>query len=325
MTKLIEEPPLLVLPSLAVQIGLNEAIAAQQIHWLIEHYDSRAVEIDGVRYLKADLEFWNQQFPWWSETTIRRILTNLDTLGLVTRKRGREANVYSVHPSSVQNGRCQRPDRTDDSDQIGRSPCKGEGTTESGEEEQHLPGLAPPPAPTPPSPAAVVDDSKVEDIWAVYARVFDGRFRVGLNDDKRKMLRKALKAVEDDAELCKRAILGLQSYRERNPHGSKDVSLGTIFSTRPGGRVLSEQIEFWASQAEGDNAGSAKSGIGAEVPTVLHDRIVRRRISVVEMLQQPDNGALKERGEEALAWLREHAKEEPVITDGRVEDWVKIA
>ena len=37
MSLLISEPPLQVLPSLAVKIGLNEAIVLQQIHyWLLK-------------------------------------------------------------------------------------------------------------------------------------------------------------------------------------------------------------------------------------------------------------------------------------------------
>lgn len=47
---LIEEPPLQVLPSLAVTIGLNEAIIIQQIHYWLR--DSRnGIEHEGRRGL----------------------------------------------------------------------------------------------------------------------------------------------------------------------------------------------------------------------------------------------------------------------------------
>lgn len=73
--KLIPEPPLLVLPSLASAIGLNEAIALQQIH-----FETR----------ESDLAWWPNQaaelrkkFPFWSDRTIKRTLGSLQERELV--------------------------------------------------------------------------------------------------------------------------------------------------------------------------------------------------------------------------------------------------
>jgi hypothetical protein len=323
--KLLDEPPIPLLPSVAKAFGLNEGIVLQQLHWVLRS-DRAITDADGMRWVKAGLQFWGEQFPWWSEATIKRTFDSLVARGFVKRQRGREANTYAIDHAVVTAhlDLCSGSDCADETAQNAPSPCK----REQGESSERKTGDEPPalfeqpPAAKPPSPAPT-DDSKVEDVWAEYAKVFAGRFRVGLNDDKRKLLRKALKAVDDDAELCKRAIHGLKSYRERHPDGSKDVSLGAIFQTRPGGRVLSEQIEFWASEAD-SNAGAATRGIDPGVPAVLRDRIVRRRIIVQQAVQQPHNETLQAQSEEALAWLREHAGLEPVITDGRVEDWVKI-
>ncbi len=57
---LLDEHPLLVLPSLAKKIGLNEAIILQQInYWLI---DSKK-EIDGRKWTYNSIKAWNEQFP----------------------------------------------------------------------------------------------------------------------------------------------------------------------------------------------------------------------------------------------------------------------
>lgn len=71
---LIKEPPLQVLPSLAVALGLNEAIFIQQVHyWLI----GSAHEIEGRRWCYNTLEGWQKQFPFWGLSTIRRTIDSL--------------------------------------------------------------------------------------------------------------------------------------------------------------------------------------------------------------------------------------------------------
>ena len=77
---LLDEHPLLVLPSLAKKIGLNEAIILQQInYWLI---DSKK-EIDGRKWTYNSIKAWNEQFPWLNEKTIRRCLKRLTSMGIL--------------------------------------------------------------------------------------------------------------------------------------------------------------------------------------------------------------------------------------------------
>lgn len=77
---LISEPPLQVLPTLASAIGLNSAIVLQQLHyWLQRSRHSR----DGRQWIYNTYEQWQQQFPWWSVRTLKRIFHNLETAGLV--------------------------------------------------------------------------------------------------------------------------------------------------------------------------------------------------------------------------------------------------
>jgi hypothetical protein len=93
---LINEPPLQVLPSLAVAIGLNEAIFLQQLHyWLTPtvkykpHYKEYEGAIRPWIYNTYDTKKgeketgWKSNFPFWSVRTIKRIVTSLKEKGLI--------------------------------------------------------------------------------------------------------------------------------------------------------------------------------------------------------------------------------------------------
>jgi DnaD/phage-associated family protein len=77
---LINEPPLMVLPSLAVAIGLNEAIVLQQLHYWLQ---TTKHHHDGLPWVYNTAEGWKENFPFWSEPTIRRIFTTLRDKGVV--------------------------------------------------------------------------------------------------------------------------------------------------------------------------------------------------------------------------------------------------
>lgn len=77
---LIQEDPLLVLPSLAVAIGLNEAIFLQQIHF---HLRFSKNERDGRIWVYNTFEDWQKELPWWSISTLKRIVSKLQNLGLL--------------------------------------------------------------------------------------------------------------------------------------------------------------------------------------------------------------------------------------------------
>lgn len=89
---LIDEPPLQVLPSLAVQIGLDEAIFLQQIHYWL-----KIKQTDPTRYADSyqqgrwwvynSVPEWHEQFPFWPIRTIERILASLRTQGVLRVER----------------------------------------------------------------------------------------------------------------------------------------------------------------------------------------------------------------------------------------------
>jgi hypothetical protein len=80
---LINEAPLQVLPALAVAIGLNEAIVLQQLHYWLE--TSKHTH-EGQKWSCSTLNDWGEQFPFWSKSTIERILATLRNQGLIASK-----------------------------------------------------------------------------------------------------------------------------------------------------------------------------------------------------------------------------------------------
>ena len=80
---LINERPLMVLPELASKIGLNEALILQQLHyWLI----TSSVERDNKKWVYNTYKDWQEQFPFWSISTIGRIFRSLEDEKLVLTK-----------------------------------------------------------------------------------------------------------------------------------------------------------------------------------------------------------------------------------------------
>lgn len=76
--------PLLIQPTLATAIGLNEAIILHQIHyWGRINQDADRNYEDGYYWTYNSYPKWREQFPFWSERTIRRAFEHLVELGLV--------------------------------------------------------------------------------------------------------------------------------------------------------------------------------------------------------------------------------------------------
>jgi hypothetical protein len=72
---LIDEPPLQVLPTLAVMIGLEEAIVLQQIHYWIQRSDHIR---DGRRWVFNSYADWKAQIPFMSMRTLERVFASLE-------------------------------------------------------------------------------------------------------------------------------------------------------------------------------------------------------------------------------------------------------
>lgn len=117
---LINEEPLQVLPSLAAKIGLNEAIVLQQIHYWLRR--SKHI-FDGKVWIYNTFKGWHEQFPWWSERTIKRVIDNLRQDGLIettsqyNQKKMDQTLWYTIHydkiddPALTGTGLCAQNDK----------------------------------------------------------------------------------------------------------------------------------------------------------------------------------------------------------------------
>lgn len=77
---LIDDYPIQVLPKLAVEIGLNEAIILQQMHYWLNASNHK---YDGKKWIYNSYPEWQKQFPFWSLITIKRAIYSLEKQGLL--------------------------------------------------------------------------------------------------------------------------------------------------------------------------------------------------------------------------------------------------
>jgi hypothetical protein len=83
---LLNEKPLMVLPSLAKLIGINGSIAVQQIHWFVEikeeHSDDRTL-YQGFLWCKYSLKQWQDKLQWMTVDGISRMFARLETQNII--------------------------------------------------------------------------------------------------------------------------------------------------------------------------------------------------------------------------------------------------
>lgn len=101
MSLLFTTRPLIVNPDLAELIGLNEAIVLQQVHYWLNDTSS-GVDFDGKHWVYNSAEEWLEQFPFWSESTLKRAIAGLKKKGLMNveqlEKKSRDmTNYYSIN------------------------------------------------------------------------------------------------------------------------------------------------------------------------------------------------------------------------------------
>lgn len=77
---LINEQPVIIIPSLAAQLGVKEAVVLQQMHyWLMK---SRQIR-NRRKWVYNTYKEWQQQLPFWSESTLKRTIQSLEKQGYV--------------------------------------------------------------------------------------------------------------------------------------------------------------------------------------------------------------------------------------------------
>ena len=80
MSLLNNDTPILISTTLAMNIGLNEALMLQQLNDLVQTAGSVS---EGEKWISKTLMEFHQQFPFWSKSTIDRILKKLEQLNLI--------------------------------------------------------------------------------------------------------------------------------------------------------------------------------------------------------------------------------------------------
>lgn len=84
---LISESPLQVLPTLAVKIGLNEALMLQQVHYWISNPMNKNMR-EGRTWVYKTYAEWQKEFPFWSLPTIKRTSLSLEKIGVLIATTG---------------------------------------------------------------------------------------------------------------------------------------------------------------------------------------------------------------------------------------------
>ncbi|MGD2273185.1 DnaD domain-containing protein [Bacillus wiedmannii] len=128
---LLDDEPLVILPKLAAAIGLNEAIILQQLHYWLEK--SKNVR-DGFRWVYNTYEEWQKQFPFWSESTIKRTIKKLEGQHLIIVGKYNKLKIdntkwyridYEVLQNIENNTTGQNDQTCDQNDQTNRAKWSG--------------------------------------------------------------------------------------------------------------------------------------------------------------------------------------------------------
>ena len=98
-----DEYPIVVSPKLAEKIGLNEAIFLQQLNYWV---NKSTTEIDGKKWVYNTIQSWAEQFPFWSEKTIKRVIVSLKNSGIIdvkklSKDKRDKTNFYSINYEKI--------------------------------------------------------------------------------------------------------------------------------------------------------------------------------------------------------------------------------
>lgn len=161
MNLLLKFRPLLFSPELARRIGLNEAIALQQIEYWVRETES-GIEFEGKRWIYNTYPNWVKQFPFWSEETVKRTMISLRKQGLILVEQLNKAKHDRTNYYTVNDDCLALYDKVKSAPSMGSNPPDlSETTTET----TQIP---------------------FEDIFNVYEKVLPNKPKVKIRDDARK-------------------------------------------------------------------------------------------------------------------------------------------
>lgn len=86
MAYLIEESPRMLMPSLAMMVGINEALVLQEVYFQCTQPQSGVVDADGNKWVGGSYQTWKDlYFPFWGVRTIQNIFLSLEKKGLMLK------------------------------------------------------------------------------------------------------------------------------------------------------------------------------------------------------------------------------------------------
>ena len=143
---LINESPLQVLPSLAVELGnVNEAIILQQIQYWLKNPKSGRVDKSGRKYIRDTYEEWHTQIPWLSVRSIKERFKSLKNKGIVitsnlNKSRFDRTQWYSIDYDKLNEFMQKDGEVSSSSESEAGSPSESEAGSPS-ESEESLPTI----------------------------------------------------------------------------------------------------------------------------------------------------------------------------------------
>lgn len=252
------------LPTLAKEVGVNEAIVLQQIHYWSLH-KVRQGEEDWVYNTQED---WLAEFPWLSLSTFQRVIRKLRDDGLLeirqpegTNRRAHYRVSYVNLPgwehvkltaSTRQFEGLFIENRDINRDNPSKEPPKNDPSASKS---------------SPPTQPAVVVSKKtaaIEEVWAGYVHWLKPR-RTEMDPESRKLIVDALKVAEPAElvacmEACARSDWHQKRGTEKNRPGGKYNKLPQIIKARRGRpETTRSRIEWWLDRLEAMNEGKSPS------------------------------------------------------------------
>lgn len=308
---LLDENPLLVFPRLAKDIGLNEAIALQQIHYWVTR--SRHTRNDsGHRWAPGTWEWWKTQFPFWSVSTIRRAFKNLEDSKLILVKQTARFNWVAVDHDAL--ALVGEPDRDVKLNTLDERVSK---MNSQGVQDEHPIGETEREKERKDASHPKEGNSRpnlTQIVWQHYRKVM-GVKREQIDEAERRIINNALALFQHDASILCRAIDGCYASdfhmgrdRERNANGTKYNKLSQILKGKRGGKTDREQIEMFLEYAE---TSTTNSGFPS-----ADDVTLRRRMQEAVAGRTNGDPTIVETGLQAERWLEKHGYKTVVTPSG---------
>lgn len=292
-------------------------MSVKHMAWVWEHSKAEGGALlvalalaDSVNHLDESDECWPKREVLarrvrLSESQVSRCLNELEELGEIERQRTQHGNRYRLLMPDVRICAERTDAPSDDASVRGsnvaplRLPME-EPEVGTGKE---------------PEQGALLPDP-VEEVWAHYQQALD-RPKAQLTPKVRKWIADAIKAVGVDD--CKRAVSGLAASQYHRDNGYVGIEYALVPKK---GQTIDSRVEMMAQKAgtapTRPNGPTTLSSLMAHVPSDRHWIIEGRADDVRRAIS---NGR---RDEGAEQFVRQHAKAEPVIEDGKMKGWRRV-